>query len=175
MSIGSLGIVGSLAGTALAQKSAEVDKTQRDAADAARKTEATSRAESAEGIGQTEEESQAGERDADGRRLWERPAKKPAEDENGVTFHIALPAVPKEDLKLTLHESNLKIEARRADAIPATWKTHRDNGAAGRYGLDIRLTRRFDGTKATATLDSGVLTLRVPIREEAKPRQIEVN
>lgn len=83
MSIGSLGIVGSLAGTALAQKSAEVDKTQRDAADAARKTEAASRAESAEGIGQTEEESQAGERDADGRRLWERPAKKPAEDENG--------------------------------------------------------------------------------------------
>ena len=79
MSIGSLGIVGSLAGTALTQKAAEVDKTQRDAADAARQTDAAQRAESAEGIGQTEEESQAGERDADGRRLWERPAKKPSQ------------------------------------------------------------------------------------------------
>ena len=75
MSIGSLGIVGSLAGTSLAQKSAEVDKTQRDAADASRQTDATARAENAEGIGQTEEDSGAGERDADGRRLWERNGK----------------------------------------------------------------------------------------------------
>ncbi|MES2659226.1 MAG: Hsp20/alpha crystallin family protein [Verrucomicrobiota bacterium] len=104
-----------------------------------------------------------------------RPRFTTTKDENGVNLHIALPAVPKEDLKLTLHESNLKIEARRADAIQETWKTHRDNGLARRYALDIRLTRRFDGTKATATLDSGVLTLRLPVREEAKPRQIEVN
>ncbi|MGI8979490.1 MAG: hypothetical protein ACR2FY_09715 [Pirellulaceae bacterium] len=89
MSIGSLGIVGSLAGTALVQKSADVDKTQRDAADAARKTEATARAESAEGIGQTEEESQAEERDADGRRLWERQAKKPTEEEEAAASTAA--------------------------------------------------------------------------------------
>ena len=81
MSIGSLGIVGSLAGTALTQKAAEVDKTQRDAADAARQTDAAARAESAQGIGQTEEESEASERDADGRRLWERQQKKPPEEE----------------------------------------------------------------------------------------------
>lgn len=76
MSIGSLGIVGSLAGAPLAQKSAEVDKTQRDVADAARQADAAAKAESAAGIGETEEESQASERDADGRRLWERQAKK---------------------------------------------------------------------------------------------------
>ncbi len=104
-----------------------------------------------------------------------RPRFNTTEDESGVTLHVALPAVPKEDLKLTLHESNLRIEARRADAIPEAWKTHRDNGVANRYALDIRLTPRFDGTRATASLDAGVLTLRVPIREEAKPRQIEVN
>lgn len=102
MSIGSLGIVGSLAGTSLAQKSAEVDKTQRDAADASRQKDATARAESAEGIGQTEEDSQAGERDADGRRLWERspqaktgedaaastPAAAAAKDPNGISGGI---------------------------------------------------------------------------------------
>ena len=81
MSIGSLGIVGSLAGTALTQKAAEVDKIQRDAADAARQTDAAARAESAQGIGQTEEESEASERDADGRRLWERQQKKQTEEE----------------------------------------------------------------------------------------------
>ena len=84
MSIGSLGIVGSLAGTTLTQKAAEVDKTQRDAADAARQTDAAARAESAQGIGQTEEESEASDRDADGRRLWERQQKKKLADEEAA-------------------------------------------------------------------------------------------
>jgi HSP20 family protein len=104
-----------------------------------------------------------------------RPRFTTSEDENGVALHIALPAVPKDNLKLTLLESNLKVEARRAEAIPEAWRTHRDNGVAGRYELDIHLARRFDGTKASATLESGVLTLRVPVREDAKPRLIEVN
>ena len=97
MSIGSLGIVGSLAGTALTQKAAELDKTQRDAADAARQSDATARAESAEGIGQTEQESQPGERDADGRRLWERQTKNKSpesEDPPASTPAIALPKDP---------------------------------------------------------------------------------
>ena len=76
MSVGSLGIVGSLAGSALVQKAADVDRTQRESADAARQTEAETRAENAAGIDQTKEESQTSDRDADGRRLWERPAER---------------------------------------------------------------------------------------------------
>lgn len=76
MSIGPLGIVGSLAGTQLAQKAPEADKVHKEGTDRARQTEAEVRAESAAGIGQTEEESQASERDADGRRLWERRLPK---------------------------------------------------------------------------------------------------
>jgi hypothetical protein len=91
MSIGSLGIVGSLVGTTLAQKSAEVDKTQRDATDAFRQADSAARAESAEGIGQTQEDSQADERDADGRRLWERNPKK-AKDEVAASSSTAIPA-----------------------------------------------------------------------------------
>lgn len=80
MSIGSLGIVGSLAGSPLAQKSPEADKVQKEATDRTRQTDAEARAESAAGIGQTEEESQASERDADGRRPWEITQRK-KEDE----------------------------------------------------------------------------------------------
>jgi hypothetical protein len=79
MSIGSLGIVGSLAGSPLAQKAPDADKVQKEGTDRTRQTDAEARAESAAGIGQTEEESQASERDADGRRLWETQGKK--EDE----------------------------------------------------------------------------------------------
>ena len=79
MSIGSLGIVAGLAGTPLTQRAAELEKAERESADKAREIKAEQRAEQSAGIGQTEEDSQAGERDADGRRPWEHPsAKQPA-------------------------------------------------------------------------------------------------
>src|SRR5438093_385554 len=82
MSIGSLGIVGGLAGTSLPQRAAEAEKTQRETIEQARAAQASEQAENAAGIGQTEEDSQTSERDADGRRLWEeqrRTKKKPTE------------------------------------------------------------------------------------------------
>lgn len=91
-----------------------------------------------------------------------RPQFRISEDANGTSVHVALPGVRKEDLKLTLLESSLRIEAKRTDA-------------ARRYALDLRLSSRLDGTQTTAALEAGVLTLQVPVREEAKPRQIAVN
>lgn len=82
MSIGSLGIVGGLAGTPLPQRAAEADKAQRETTEQTRAAQAVERAEQAAGIGETEEDSQTSERDADGRRPWEEPVrakeKKPA-------------------------------------------------------------------------------------------------
>lgn len=105
----------------------------------------------------------------------QRPRIHTLEDESGVSLQIALPGVRKEDLKLTLHESNLSIEASRSDAVPENWKTHRSANNTPNYGLNVRLTSRLDGTQTSATFENGVLTLRVPVREESKPRQIQVN
>jgi HSP20 family protein len=104
-----------------------------------------------------------------------RPQFQTQEDANGASLQIALPGVRKEDVQLTLHESGLRVEADRTDAVPEAWKTHRDTHAIRRYGLDIRLTSRLDGTRASASFDAGVLTLHIPLREEAKPRQIAVS
>ena len=76
MSIGSLGIVGGLASTPQSQRAAETDKTQQAATEQSRAADASERAELAAGIGQTAEDSEAADRDADGRRLWERPPAK---------------------------------------------------------------------------------------------------
>ena len=72
MSVGPMGMIGSIAGTPLSQtKGSEVEKTAQDTANQARSGQALERAEDAAGIGQAEEDSEADERDADGRRLWE--------------------------------------------------------------------------------------------------------
>jgi len=104
----------------------------------------------------------------------QRPQLRTHEDENGVRLEVALPGVSKEDLKLTLLQSNLTIEADRHEELPENWKTHRESNSPRRYGLNVRLAARLDGTKASASFENGVLTLQVPVREEAKPRQIQV-
>lgn len=104
-----------------------------------------------------------------------RPQFHIKDHQDGTTVSVALPGVRKEDLKLTLLEASLRVEASRHDHVPDDWKTLRDAANVDRYVLELRLGSRLDGTLATASLEAGVLTLQVPVREEAKPRQIEVN
>jgi hypothetical protein len=71
MSIGSLGGVSSLAATPTSQRSSDVEKTQTATAEKSRVDAAAEYAEQASGIGETKEESESSDRDADGRRVWE--------------------------------------------------------------------------------------------------------
>lgn len=79
MSVGSLGgLLGSAAGAPLSQTvGSEAERTQRDGSVQQQSADAAEKAELAAGIGTTEQDQEAGERDADGRRLWEAaPGKK---------------------------------------------------------------------------------------------------
>src|SRR5438445_13853317 len=86
MSIASLGIVGGLAGTALPQRAAEIERTARETTEQQRAMESVRGGENAAGIGQTEEDSQTSDRDAAGRRLWDKPEKaKPPAASTGIS------------------------------------------------------------------------------------------
>ncbi|MGE3776161.1 MAG: hypothetical protein AB7F89_03170 [Pirellulaceae bacterium] len=74
MSAGLLGTVGSVTTGQLQQlRAVETDRTAREATRDATVANANRRAENAAGVGEMEQESAVSERDADGRRLWERP------------------------------------------------------------------------------------------------------
>jgi len=78
MSVGPLGGLGySAAGTQLAQsKGSDVERTQQDANSQQRQIQSQSKAENAAGIGETDgQDHEAAERDADGRRIWEKTAR----------------------------------------------------------------------------------------------------
>lgn len=75
MSVGPMGTVGGAAGSQLAQsQGSDVTRTQQDTASQARQTRMDDKAQAAAGVGQTEQDEQANDRDADGRRPWEIPA-----------------------------------------------------------------------------------------------------
>lgn len=68
------GLLSSMAGTAgTASVGSDTERTQKDALAEGRTAEAELHAEQAAGIGTTDKDQESGERDADGRRLWEKP------------------------------------------------------------------------------------------------------
>ena len=72
MSVGPLGILGSAAGSPLPQaKGANVEATQQATTEQARRTDALRTAEAAEGLGEMDQDQEAEDRDADGRRPWD--------------------------------------------------------------------------------------------------------
>ncbi len=84
MNISQVSILVTAAATQLAQtRGSEVDRVQQETAVHERAVESTAEAEAAEGIGTTNEEQAASDRDADGRRPWEiGPREDPDESAN---------------------------------------------------------------------------------------------
>lgn len=92
MSIGPTTFAASLASLSQARGN-ETERAQHDAAAKERQIAADRQAESAAGVGTTEGDEAAGERDADGRRLWERPPKpKQAEMSDEEAGHMRDPS-----------------------------------------------------------------------------------
>lgn len=88
MSIGpTAGIAASAAGSPLAQtQGSEKERASQDAAAGQRRVEFGQKADAAAGIGEANGEDHAtGERDADGRRLWEAPPESDAEQPDEET------------------------------------------------------------------------------------------
>ena len=92
-----------------------------------------------------------------------RPVVHTHHEESGVRLSVALPGVRKDDLKLTVHDGRLEIDASRADTDDCV-----------HYSLSIQLADRLDGGRTAAALEDGVLNLRIPLREEALPKQVAI-
>ena len=94
MSIGPLGMIGAAAGAPLAQqKGTDSDRVAQDQNTKARQEAAAKEAAKAEGVGETEQDHEAADRDADGRRVWERFGDKPPHDDAPAAEESA-PAIP---------------------------------------------------------------------------------
>jgi HSP20 family protein len=90
------------------------------------------------------------------------------------TVRVELPGVVKDAVQLSLDEGVLHLSAQRASSPPETWKPlHRELSDVG-YELRLKLTDRVDDARLTASLEDGVLTLVLPVKEAIKPRSISV-
>ena len=105
--------------------------------------------------------------------------RKPLYNVNGSAdayeVRIEMPGVPKGGVKLELNDNILSVRGERSSVLPQGMKAlHRELSPLN-YQLRLRLNTPVDEDKMTATFEDGVLAIRLPLKEVAKPRQIAVN
>src|SRR5688572_17577584 len=91
-----------------------------------------------------------------------------------VEIHFDLPGVRPDSIDLTVERNVLTVKAER-DWIPAEGaeilareRTH------GSWTRQVLLGETLDADRLEASYDHGVLSVRVPVAEQAKPRKVEV-
>jgi HSP20 family molecular chaperone IbpA len=97
------------------------------------------------------------------------------EDAGGITLYADLPGVSREKLNLHVEAETLTIEAESSLTVPDGLKTSHTEVGLGRFRRVFTLSKELDTEKVSAELVQGVLKLRIPKAEHAKPRRIDVS
>src|SRR5262245_32792600 len=92
-----------------------------------------------------------------------------------VVVKMDLPGVKREDIKVSFENHTLAVEGERpANADVANDQLHRAERGVGAFRRSFTLPASVDGSRVDATYQDGVLTIKLPRREEARPRTIPV-
>jgi HSP20 family protein len=95
--------------------------------------------------------------------------------EHDVVLKAELPGMKREDIKVTVEHNRLSIEGeRKLSGAVARDQYHRVESSYGTFRRSFTLPASVDASRVQAAHEDGVLTITVPQRPEAKPRQITV-
>lgn len=95
------------------------------------------------------------------------------DDETYVITAVA-PGVKAEDLKIEIHDDVLTLRGAIRQDVPEDASYLLQEMPQGEFCRSLRLPDPVDAAKAEARLTDGVLTLRLPKADEARPKQIKV-
>lgn len=110
------------------------------------------------------------------RQSFFKPAVDIFENEDSLVMNMELPGVNKEDVKVDLDNNLLTISGeRKFDSEVKEENYHRIERAYGQFQRSFTLSNKVDGEKIKAKYNNGVLEVVLPKKEEAKPRQINID
>ena len=102
------------------------------------------------------------------------PPVNVVEDSHGIVLTADLPGVPKDGLLLQVEADTLTIEGEVRLEMPEGMEASHAEVSLPRFRRVFTLSKELDSEKVGAEFLNGVLTLRIPKAEEARPRRIEV-
>ncbi len=85
---------------------------------------------------------------------------------------LEMPGVRKEDLRIRVEDSQLAIEGRRPVAADRRWLLR--ERPVGDFVKAFTLDETIDSSKIDAVLEKGILTLTLELKEQVKPRTVQV-
>lgn len=92
-----------------------------------------------------------------------------------IVITAELPGLKKEDIDLRVENNTLTIRGeRKRSAEVQEERFHRVERIYGAFSRSFSLPATIDAAKVGAEYRDGILTVTLPVREEAKPRQIHV-
>jgi HSP20 family protein len=116
------------------------------------------------------------ETDVSSSGAWVPPVDIYETTDREIVLKAELPGLRREDIDLTVENNTLTIRAeRKRDEEPRDNQYHRTERVYGTCSRSFTLPNTVDAARVKADYRDGVLTMRLPLREEAKPRQIQVD
>lgn len=96
------------------------------------------------------------------------------ETEHGLHFEVACTGLSKKDIELHIEGDILRISYNKETEEYAE-RTYIHKGIAKRsFNLGYKIASKFDLSQAEAMMENGLLGIRIPFAEEAKPKSIKI-
>lgn len=102
------------------------------------------------------------------------PAVDIIEDAEGITLYADMPGVPKESLHVQVEGDTLTLRGEMSIPLPQGMDPFYAEMRSSAWERSFTLSRELDPGNIQASMKDGVLNLRIPKAEHAKPRTVEV-
>ena len=107
---------------------------------------------------------------------WAPPVDIYQNGDHEVVLKAELPDMTREEIDITVDNGTLTIRGEKKFSSEAKEESfHRIERRYGTFSRSFSLPQTVDTAKVGADYKNGVLTVRLPLRDEAKPRQIKVD
>jgi len=97
------------------------------------------------------------------------------ENKDGLHFEVACTGLEKSDIGINIEGDVLKISYQRFEKKEYEDRTYIHQGVAKRsFNLGYKIASKFDLSQAEAMMENGLLAIRIPYAEEAKPKTLKI-
>ncbi len=103
-----------------------------------------------------------------------RPHYSSRYDQDAWQVAVTLPGVKKENVSVSVENDILEVLATRNLDTPEEWTPLGSYFPERTYRLRLDVGPEVDEKQISGALEDGILSLRLPLRDEVKPRTIEI-